>query len=370
MVCGATDSDHRKANCPEIINGRRCKAAVQGCIEAHPQHRCMVCGATDSDHRKANCPEIIDGRRCKAAVQGCIEAHPKHRCTVCHNPDSDHRKANCPLRFGAAAVRHGAATDPKIIARRQPPVVATPGPVVAAPGPVVAAAVPHGWDKKTIYFMRHGESIANVRQDHDIYDPDLTGTGMDQATTISRYTKHLGIEAVICSPLKRSIMTTSLAFSGLKVPLYIDPRFREVYVHQNESRGKPGSRFIEYARDMTRRYGLRLDEASAQTVDNRRSQWWNPDEEVGKFARKITVSKTFAQSMLRETLPSLWERAETCFGVVTHYGVIKRLFPQISNPKNCELYKVEIIRNRVTGKVQVFTLQAYNKDTQIFSSLL
>jgi broad specificity phosphatase PhoE len=76
---------------------------------------------------------------------------------------------------------------------------------------------------KTVYFVRHGESTANVRQETDPYDSatnpvyrdaPLTAYGVKQAKELDSITKTWNIELLVASPLTRALMTASYAFQN------------------------------------------------------------------------------------------------------------------------------------------------------------
>ena len=64
------------------------------------------------------------------------------------------------------------------------------------------------------YFFRHGESEANVAKVFAWMkiDPDLTGTGKEQARKMGEFVEDISIEKVFVSPLRRAQETAKLIF--------------------------------------------------------------------------------------------------------------------------------------------------------------
>lgn len=65
---------------------------------------------------------------------------------------------------------------------------------------------------KTLYWIRHGESLSNVSElNYSIIDPNLTSNGIHQCMNLKKYLKTnkiiTNIELVIVSPLERTLET-------------------------------------------------------------------------------------------------------------------------------------------------------------------
>lgn len=99
---------------------------------------------------------------------------------------------------------------------------------------------------KIIYFIRHGESQTNVARKNKINvnswlfgNPILSEKGIEQSQLLSKITPSFEVDAIICSPLTRSIQTANYAFIGQRTPLFINSYIREIYWSDYESRGHP-----------------------------------------------------------------------------------------------------------------------------------
>jgi broad specificity phosphatase PhoE len=65
---------------------------------------------------------------------------------------------------------------------------------------------------KTIYFVRHGESDANIQGiiSGSELDAQLTEKGQAQATATGKDLRDKGIQLIVCSPMSRTIATATL----------------------------------------------------------------------------------------------------------------------------------------------------------------
>jgi broad specificity phosphatase PhoE len=67
----------------------------------------------------------------------------------------------------------------------------------------------------------------------------LSEKGKEQAQLLSKITPSFDVDAIICSPLTRTIQTANYAFEGQTKPYYINSNIREIYWSDYESRGHP-----------------------------------------------------------------------------------------------------------------------------------
>lgn len=78
---------------------------------------------------------------------------------------------------------------------------------------------------KTIYLVRHGQSIYNARAlesdaglDERYVDAPLTPLGESQASSLSAKLKYLDVDLVVCSPMTLATQFCLLACAGSKLP--------------------------------------------------------------------------------------------------------------------------------------------------------
>ncbi|EGD74635.1 hypothetical protein PTSG_05999 [Salpingoeca rosetta] len=94
---------------------------------------------------------------------------------------------------------------------------------------------------KVVYFVRHGQSEANVASDNnhpDFRDAPLTRIGHEQAMGLQSAVKKWGVQTVYCSPLTRAIQTACIAFAEEKCPIYAWPVITEFYPDMPECQGR------------------------------------------------------------------------------------------------------------------------------------
>lgn len=80
-----------------------------------------------------------------------------------------------------------------------------------------------------IYLIRHGEAEGNVfRRIHGQYESLLTPRGYAQAACVARRFENVRIDACFSSDMTRTSLTARSIYIPKKLPLYRDPRFREI----------------------------------------------------------------------------------------------------------------------------------------------
>lgn len=64
--------------------------------------------------------------------------------------------------------------------------------------------------KKTVYFIRHGQSIGNVKKVYQTPDEPLTDLGERQAMVVAKRVKNFNAEVVLASTMKRAMQTANI----------------------------------------------------------------------------------------------------------------------------------------------------------------
>lgn len=80
---------------------------------------------------------------------------------------------------------------------------------------------------KTIYIVRHGESLGNVSKYKAGLDPDLTERGEEQALMVAERFDNIQVEIVIASPLIRARKTGERIAEKIGAPVIIDEMVAE-----------------------------------------------------------------------------------------------------------------------------------------------
>lgn len=81
---------------------------------------------------------------------------------------------------------------------------------------------------KTIYIIRHGQTVSNVEKRFSAPEDQLTDLGRQQAESVAKRLQAFPIEAIISSPFSRASETGAIIQKILGVPLHEDDRLAEV----------------------------------------------------------------------------------------------------------------------------------------------
>ena len=87
-----------------------------------------------------------------------------------------------------------------------------------------------GYSDMRVYFVRHGESVANVEDTFSSTDPaihPLTHTGVEQVAELAETLKTVTFEAAYCSDLLRAVQTVEILLNGRGLEYRVDQRLRE-----------------------------------------------------------------------------------------------------------------------------------------------
>lgn len=92
-----------------------------------------------------------------------------------------------------------------------------------------------------LYFVRHGESTANLRNEfsNNGHRHPLTATGIEQARTVAGALNGVKIELVYSSPILRAIQTARILSEALHAPVEISEALREWSVGIYEGTSDP-----------------------------------------------------------------------------------------------------------------------------------
>eukprot|EP00698_Gefionella_okellyi_P010726 TRINITY_DN27_c0_g1_i1.p1 TRINITY_DN27_c0_g1~~TRINITY_DN27_c0_g1_i1.p1 ORF type:complete len:250 (+),score=21.87 TRINITY_DN27_c0_g1_i1:125-874(+) len=134
-----------------------------------------------------------------------------------------HEKAPSPRLDEAASLPSSCATTPQPSPRQLGPV--------------------------TVWFVRHGQAEHNVAKDLNIRDPHLTELGRQQASAISEYFRTRTLDAIVVSPLRRTIETALIAFKRERaagVPIILSADAQETQACPADTGSPPASLQAEY----------------------------------------------------------------------------------------------------------------------------
>ncbi len=89
----------------------------------------------------------------------------------------------------------------------------------------------------SIYFIRHAESMGNVKseEDFDKANPHLTKHGEVQAALVGMRMSKVRLDALYCSPLDRALATAQPISIQTGLPVQVDPALIEKDVAQTDN---------------------------------------------------------------------------------------------------------------------------------------
>lgn len=81
-----------------------------------------------------------------------------------------------------------------------------------------------------LVLIRHGETDWNVEGRYQGQaDPPLNARGREQARALVAQLRPLGLQVLYSSPLRRAWETARILAEGLGIPLYAEPRLKEIH---------------------------------------------------------------------------------------------------------------------------------------------
>jgi broad specificity phosphatase PhoE len=194
--------------------------------------------------------------------------------------------------------------------------------------------------KKTIIFVRHGQSEANKSDadDPSVLDAVLTDLGRLQAESWSKDNdlreKLRSVEICFCSPLRRAMETAALVFQNSpSVPIVANRYAREKWWNLWQCRGIPHNELVTYSQSLTREI---FEVEKLKEVD----KYWNPNIETSRILEGKRVSSKYSDECCVKLVKCLREHPANSIAVACHWGVINDLLDVV--PTNCELITAQI----------------------------
>lgn len=196
------------------------------------------------------------------------------------------------------------------------PVIATP-PITKSSN--VANVISDTNTTKTIYLIRHGESLGQLanekrrRSDNNLRDCQLSDTGIIQAKDIinrineeDNNVDYDTIELVVCSPLTRAIQTAILAFPNK--PILIDYNLREVgtMIPENIPRS---------IKDVLYDLNINKNHQNIDYITLKPDNWPRNHDQTPNVIRKDQIRQSIQYLVTN--------RSESIIAVVCHYHVIR-----------------------------------------------
>lgn len=223
--------------------------------------------------------------------------------------------------------------------------------------------------QKTIFFIRHGQSVANaagpdkVATDLLYYDAQLTPQGCAQASSWRAQAPEWEVDLVVVSPLTRALQTAAFIFQDTPSPMLLTPNAREGWWKDAENRGRLAAGLLTGTRHgrlgeavlwpklgelpgfdggLSRLEGLSVLETPC-------AKRWHPEEEA-RLALQEGGPELLQEKWQRESLSGLLhelgELEAERVAVVCHWGVISSLLGV--DARNCDLIETRFSQSALT----------------------
>ncbi len=155
---------------------------------------------------------------------------------------------------------------------------------------------------KTVYFVRHGESVGNVADVFQGYDGGLSPKGVEQAQALANRFIHIPVEVILASAMQRARETAEIVHATTQIPLVFSDLLIEVR-RPSVLWGK--SQSDEAALEMFKK--LRLE--------NHEPSWRHSDEE--NFSDRVERAQ--------KVIKMLHEYNEHSIAVISHGNIIRTI---------------------------------------------
>lgn len=177
---------------------------------------------------------------------------------------------------------------------------------------------------KTVYLVRHGESVANAARVHQKPDTPLSEIGLSQAKLVAHRFKNMDIDCIITSPYRRAQQTAQIIADSKKLPLEENTLFQERKGPSELSGLSHLSQQSQTIREQLKKHLLDQD-----------GNWRYSDEETAReFAARSQQSLEF-----------LKKRSEKNLVVVSHALNIRMLLANVLDQSQDVTHLYEIYSN-------------------------
>ena len=176
---------------------------------------------------------------------------------------------------------------------------------------------------KELWLIRHGQAPHNILfaqnrnlEAQNLRDPPLTKKGVQQATDLRFRLSSVirDIELIIISPLRRTLMTSDIIFSKVKLPALVNTLPRE--------RG-------DYSCDYGSPSSIIQQEFPHHDFSDLKEIWWTEKESCNHVIERVERFKEF-----------LNQQPETRIAVVSHGFFLKTFLNNGRRCDNCECVRV------------------------------
>lgn len=185
--------------------------------------------------------------------------------------------------------------------------------------------------QKTVYIFRHGETDWNRnRRLQGAVDIPLNENGRTQAAALREFFSQNPVHAFLSSDLSRAAETAKIAAGVLEVPIFLEPRLREMNLGQAEGL---------MIHEVEERFGKEVWNTWAALGTDPQPCFPDGESKAEHLQRLVSGLKDFIHAPEN----SHFER----IGVATHGGSLRRLIhhllPELTSPvviTNCIVYEM------------------------------
>jgi len=179
---------------------------------------------------------------------------------------------------------------------------------------------------RKIYFVRHGQTDANVKKQYcGQTDVDLNRKGLKDAVSIAKVLKSASIDAIISSDMKRTIKTAELINQYHQLKIELMPEFREI-------------NFGRFENLTFEEIGRKYPEEKEKMIQEKINYNFLEGESLTQLHLRVT--KAFNKLLEEKTDENLL--------IVSHGGVIRMILTEILSGDLNNYWSIEVDNTRIS----------------------
>ncbi len=179
---------------------------------------------------------------------------------------------------------------------------------------------------RKIYFVRHGQTDANVKKQYcGQTDVDLNRKGLKDAASIAKVLKSASIDAIISSDMKRTMKTAELINQYHQLKIELMPEFREI-------------NFGRFENLTFEEIGSKYPEEKEKMIQEKINYNFLEGESLTQL--HLRVMKAFNKL--------LEEKANENLLIVSHGGVIRMILTEILSGDINNYWSIEVDNTRIS----------------------
>ncbi len=178
-----------------------------------------------------------------------------------------------------------------------------------------------------VYFVRHGESVANVEDTFSSTDPTihpLTQAGVEQVAELAESLRPVTFEAAYCSDLLRAVQTAEILLKGRGLDYRVDQRLREHNMGIYDGRSDKGA--WDALRDLVRIWDedgrTEVEPDGGENLDDMQQRFFSFIDKLDQDSRSenSTILVVAHVGLFWSTLPKLFANINREFVRAREFG--------------------------------------------------